>query len=174
MSRVQRFGTICVLMLAFLLSGNIYAADKTNDPHELYEQRCAACHESHAGEFVNEHLWIVENRVIGRQTGRELGVFLRNGHGKLNPDEMNLLVLQLISILNRGGIFRDKCHICHDRAVLLARRQLVLRDGKLIARYSARDMAMFLEYHGRLEGAEVDAILQMLSSQLRTEPGPSN
>jgi hypothetical protein len=156
-------------MVGLLLSNNIGAVAGTNDPHELYERRCGTCHEPHGGDFVSKHLRRVDNRVIGLHTGKELRTFLEHGHGKLSPDEVDVMVFHLTSILNRGAVYREKCLYCHDRAVLLARRHLIMRDGRLVGRYTGRDIATFLENHGRLAIAEVSTILEMLETQLSTQ-----
>ena len=169
----QRLTAGCFfILLVFLLIGDVGAVAEADDPHELYEQKCGTCHESHGGEFVGKHLMRFESRVVGRQTGKELRSFLERGHGKLSSEEVDAMVLHLTSILDRGALYREKCLLCHDRAVLLARRRLIFQDGELIGRYSDRDMAEFLQNHGRLEKAEIDVILQMLKSQLRTQPEP--
>lgn len=168
----QRLTAGCFFLLVYLLSGDVGAVAEANDPHKLYEQKCGTCHESHGGEFVGERLMRFESKVIGRQTGKELRSFLERGHGKLSSEEVDVMVLHLTSILDRGSLYREKCLFCHDRAVLLARRRLIFRDGELIGRYSGQDMAKFLENHGRLEKAEIDVILQMLKSQLRTQTEP--
>jgi len=60
--------------------------------------------------------------------------------------------------------------MCHSRAVGLARGRLILSDGKLVGRYTGRDIEAFMENHGRLEGAEVSTIVRMLERQLTNEP----
>lgn len=52
--------------------------------------------------------------------------------------------------------------------MVLARRELALRGDRLVGRYTGRDIALFLENHGRLEGPEIETILRMLERQLAT------
>ena len=171
-SMVRRLAASCFLTLALLLSDSMSAVAGTNDPHELYEQRCGTCHEPHGGDFVSKHLRRVDSKLLGRHTGKELRTFLEHGHGELSPDEVDVMVLHLTSILDRGALYREKCLICHDRAVLLARLHLIMRDGRLVGRYTGRDIGMFLENHGRLEKAEMSTILEMLATQLSTQRDP--
>ena len=67
-----------------------------------------------------------------------------------------------------GGLFEKKCRICHDRAVKLARTELTIKDGRLVGRYSKRDIATFLAGHGRLTADEVPLIVDMLKRQIAT------
>ncbi len=138
------------------------------DPHALYEQRCVRCHAAHAGTFVPEALERRGDQIVGRKTGRDLRSFLADGHGKLKPPEIDVMVDHLESILRSGALFRRKCLICHERAVVVARRWLIVREGKLIGRYSGRAMDTFLQNHGRLEGAEIELMLGVLTRQLAT------
>ena len=162
---VQRLAMICLLLLP-LASGGRAAFAQAGDPHALYEQRCAKCHNPHAGVFVAESLERIEGRVVGRDSGRELQSFLARGHGRLTPAEVDTMVAHLTSILAAGGLFREKCLICHGRAVGLARLELIMREARLTGRYSGRDIAVFLAVHGRLEPHEVPTIVQMLERQL--------
>jgi hypothetical protein len=81
------------------------------------------------------------------------------------------MVAHLAAILEAGGLFREQCLICHDRAVVLARRELVLRGNRLVGRYSGRDIPVFLENHGRLNDSEIVVVLRMLERHLATRPG---
>lgn len=62
-----------------------------------------------------------------------------------------------------------QCLICHGRAVTLARSQLMLRDGRVVSRYTDRDIGTFLENHGRLEGVQIVTFVQMLERQLASK-----
>jgi len=158
------------LALAFLLIGGAAPYAQTIDPHELYEGRCAGCHAPHAGNFVPDSLERRDDRIVGRNSGKVLRPFLAGGHGRLEPLEVDVMVTHLASILEAGGLFREKCLMCHDRAVVLARRELVLRGDRLVGRYTGRDIAVFLENHGRLEDSEIAVILRMLKQQLAIPP----
>lgn len=139
------------------------------DPHTLYEQRCGRCHVAHAGSFAQESLERRDGVVAGRESGRELRDFLKRGHGKLTDAEVEIMVAHLTAVLEAGGLFRERCLICHDRAVVLARRELVLRGDRVVGRYSGRDIEIFLETHGRLDQDQITTIMEMLRRQLATQ-----
>ena len=73
-------------------------------------------------------------------------------------------------MLSTGWIFRDKCTLCHRNAVRLARIWLIVRDGRLVGRYTGRDIEAFLHNHGRLSDEEVGIVIKMLKRQLATKP----
>ncbi len=138
------------------------------DPHRLYEQNCGGCHTQHAGDFVHDNLEYSDGNIIGSRSDRELRAFLEAGHGRLSPDEVEAMVVLLTGIQQSGRLFHDKCIICHDRAVVLARRELILRDGQLIGRYTDRDIEQFLSGHGRLTSDEVSKMVEVLKRHLGT------
>ena len=153
-------------MLALTAASGEAARAQGTDPHDLYEQRCAGCHEAHAGDFVPDSLERRGDRIVGRKNGKELRAFLAAGHGRLAPGEVDAMVTHLAYVLETSGLFRKKCLICHERAVVLARGRLILRDDRLTGRYTGRDIPTFMENHGRLEGDEVATIVRMLERQL--------
>lgn len=144
------------------------ATAQSDDPHKLYENRCGGCHAPHAGEFVNDHLVLRSGKMFGRKSGREIGTFLQNGHGGLKPVEIPTLMMHITDIRKSGGLYRKKCIICHDRAVVFARNRLVIQDGGLVGRYSKRKIDQFLAGHGRLSGSEVPGMVGVLKRQLTT------
>lgn len=156
-------------LLAGLLAGMGIAVGQSADPHTIYEENCARCHEAHGGDFVRQNLKIEDGRVVGRKSGKEIGAFLERGHGNLGQPELTLLIGHLNSIALTGQIYRAKCLICHDRAVELARTQLILKDGVLSGRYSGHNIEDFLVSHGRLDGEERAIVLKMLERQLIDE-----
>lgn len=164
----RSLAVIACLIVSMSVGGRTAPAQAI-DPHELYEQRCTGCHVPHAGEFVHENLRSLGGKIVGRDTGKELRVFLTGGHGQLAPLEIDMMVAHLASILEAGALFREKCLICHGRGVELARSRLILRGGKLVGRYTGRDIGIFLENHGRLEGVQIRTIVQMLRRQLATQ-----
>jgi len=157
------------LVLISLLALPLTAAEAL-DPHAIYETRCAGCHLPHAGDFARESLVQGEGGIVGRKSGKELASFLRGGHGRLQKQEIDVLVTQFAAILETGGVFAEKCRACHRSARGLARNKLILRSGRLFGRYSGRDMAVFLANHGRLEGEEVETVLNMLRRHLAGDP----
>lgn len=167
MSHSRSFIALCVLVVV-TGSSSAGALAQTIDPHQLYEQRCGGCHTPHAGDFVHESLIRSNGSIIGRKSGKELRAFLEAGHGKLSADEIEAMVAHLTSIQKSGRLFHKKCRICHERAVTLARRELILKDGNLIGRYSNRDMRQFLLGHGRLTADEVPTMVDVLKRQLKT------
>ncbi len=156
------------LLLIALLGGSAVSA-QTNDPHRLYEEHCAGCHPPHAGEFVQKNLLQADDEVVGRRSGKELRSLLASGHGKLAPGDSHVLVAHLVFVLEGRALYREKCLICHDRGVVLARTKLILSDGMLVGRYTGREIETFLGNHGRLEGVEIPTIVQMLERQLITQ-----
>ncbi|MBL6957871.1 MAG: hypothetical protein ISR52_02750 [Rhodospirillales bacterium] len=163
---VFRYLTTASLLLAFVITGSQFSFAQTTDPHQLYEQHCARCHVEHAGEFVHVTLKRQGNKVVGRETGLELGSFLKDGHGKLESAEAEVMVAHLASILETEPIFHEKCLICHGRAVTFVRFELILRNGRVIGRYTGRDIEAFLNNHGRLAGSEIPTIVRMMERQL--------
>lgn len=146
------------------------SADAQNvDPHELFERHCAGCHAAHAGDFVTESLARRGAGVIGRNSGVSLEVYLLRGHGRLAAVQVPVMVAHLTAILDAGALFHDRCRICHDRAVLLVRRELIARDGRIAGRYTGRDIRAFLETHGRLQVGEAETIMNMLQRQLAAQ-----
>jgi len=154
----------CLLVLSVI--GGPAAHAQSIDPHALYEQHCSVCHAPHAGDFAHGNLERRGETVVGRRTGKDLRSIFTRGHGKLSPREFDVMVAHLTSIVEAGALFREKCFICHGRAVTLARSELVLRNGALYGRYSGREIATFLENHGRLSGPQIATVVTMLKGQL--------
>lgn len=157
-----------LLLLPILLAGGQNAAAQSADPHEIYERNCAQCHAPHAGDFVHDNLALSGNTIVGLKSKRDVRAFLQSGHGKLTPEEIDILVAALTQIRLSGRLFHDKCLICHDRAVRLARTELVIKDGRLVGCFSGRDIERFLKEHGRLDADEVLSMVAVLKRQLET------
>lgn len=170
----SRMPLMVLCVLAVLAQCGMDATAGTLDPHRIYEQRCAGCHGPHAGDFVSENLDAVGDRLYGRKTGREVRAFLNSGHGGVRQGEIDALAGLFEGIRRSGRLFRQKCLICHDRAVILARRELVIRNGRLVGEYTDRDIAHFLLDHGRLDGDEVARMVEMLNCQLQTQASDTN
>lgn len=146
------------------------AAAQTIDPHQVYEKNCAACHASHAGDFVHDSIDLKDGAVIGRKSGRSVKAFLEGGHGGLSSEETAVLVPFFAEIRESGRLYHDKCLFCHERAVTLARSKLEMKNGKLVGRYTGRDIESFLEDHGRLTPDEVARMVDVLKRQIETMP----
>ena len=158
----------CLALFAGVAAGQL-AAQQT-DPHVIYERNCARCHTPHAGDFVAADVVEDETGVlIGRTTDTPVAEYLKRGHGRLPEAEIGILIDQFVAIANAGGLFREKCRICHERAAGLARSELVLRDGDLYGRYTDRDISLFLRTHGRLHTGEIPVIVEMLKRALAVE-----
>ena len=136
------------------------------DPHYIYEQKCAACHAPHAGEFVAEKMVSTNDGLTGKGSGQLIRDFLEAGHGKLTGEEIEVLIEQFEFIHGSGALFRDKCIICHDNAAKFSRLKLILRDDILTGRYTDRDVAEFLLNHGRLDTSEAQFMVELLTRQL--------
>ena len=167
--RFRSAGKWLWLVLAILLAGSPLHA-QTSDPHALYETHCTRCHAPHAGDLAHDMLVLEDGRALSRTSGETLRRILLGGHGSLSPSQADDLADHLTAILGAGGVYRDKCLGCHDRAVRLARRNIIVRDGRMVSRYTGRDIAGFMLEHGRLTASEAGIILEMFARQLRTAP----
>ncbi|MCP5372755.1 MAG: hypothetical protein H6907_13585 [Hyphomicrobiales bacterium] len=158
---------LAVLAVLAPAPGPVSAA---GDPHRLFEARCGRCH-AHAGGLARERLGVAAGtHLVGRQSGEDIAVFLAGHYGRLTDAEIALLVdLFRFQVLAEGK-FRAKCAICHGRARDLARAFLALRDGRLVGRYTGRDVAGFLAGHGRVEPAELPVFLEALTRAVPGDP----
>lgn len=136
------------------------------DPHEVYERRCAQCHEPHAHGLAKASLALKNGVVVLKASEAPLELFLDQHPRGLPRAEANAIVKQFGAMLETGFIYQDKCIGCHDRASTLARLRLFEREGVLEGRYTYRDITEFLRNHGRLSPEEVDIILSMFRRQL--------
>lgn len=169
MRAATRINLLISLLVCFKLSIATCVVAETIDPHGLYEDRCSGCHASHAGDFVHGSIDYSSGGGIGRKTSKRLHEFLTEGHGGLSARQIDALLDLFLGIHTRGRVFRDKCRGCHGRAEELARSRLIIRNGRLMGRYSGRDIEDFLSRHGRLEGAEVEMMTQTLESHVRAK-----
>lgn len=140
---------------------------QVTDPHALYEQRCAACHQPHARDLVKETLTVREGRVVLKSSGAPLADFLNRHPRGLSPGDAQTLMTQFEAMLQTGFLFQEKCIVCHERASELARLRLIERNGALMGRYTNRDIAAFMPHHGRLTSPEVETIMAMLHRQVQ-------
>lgn len=154
--------------IAFLICWAVSASAQQVDPHRTYERKCGTCHAAHAGDFVWDELTETEDGLVGRVSGLRMRDMLEGGHGGLTAPEIEALLDQFALIRRSDRLFRNKCRICHDGAVQLARRDLILKDGKLEGRYTSRDIEAFLHRHGRLDPSEVAQMIEILRRALET------
>lgn len=138
------------------------------DPHGLFETRCGRCHQDHGGDFARETLLFENGELIGKKSRKRVLDFLPKHHGKLTSDEVGVLVEAFERQVRTDGLYREKCRICHDPASTLAHRTLVLRNERLVGRYTGADINRFLSYHGRLTDEQQTVIYDMLVWQVKT------
>ncbi len=139
---------------------------EAQDPHALYESRCAACHEPHARDFAKKALDFQNGAVVMRSSGAPLALFLEQHPRGLAPADAAVLIKHFSATLETGFLYQEKCIVCHERASTLARLKLFERDGVIEGRYTYRDISEFLRNHGRLTPMEVETILKMFHRQL--------
>ena len=155
-------------MIRIWLGGVTIAAGLTfraaaADFHKTFESRCFACH-GHAGDFARGSLTEEIGILSGIKSGRNVGAFLHSHGGGLSPSDIDLFIETFTGQLHSGGFYQDRCKICHDRAYELARLRLIMRDGRLVGRYSGRDMARFLPGHARMTDEEARRMLETLTA----------
>ncbi|MDH3580935.1 MAG: hypothetical protein OEM91_09965, partial [Hyphomicrobiales bacterium] len=139
------------------------------DPHAVFEERCSRCHTEHGADFARKSLSIAADGTVVSKASREPVARLLDGHaGDPSPAEIAALIDMFARQLGSAGLFRRKCVNCHKRAVTLARRMLVVREGDLVGRYTGNRMTAFLANHGRLEDNEIEIMTQMLRWHVET------
>ncbi len=135
------------------------------DFHKRFEARCFSCH-GHSGPFIRKTLTIDASGTLVTSTGQPLKAFLQRHAGGLDATESPLFLSVFRKQIETGGLFREKCIICHDRAYKLARLGLILRDGQVTGRYSNRNIGEFLLTHGRLTPAEAEMMTDVFFALL--------
>lgn len=151
------------LVIGLLVSSATGVVGQEVDPHRIYENSCSGCHSPHSGDFVWDELNVSDGVLVGARSGRAVEIYLRSGHGGVTPDKAEVLLAHFRIIRDSGGIFIEKCRICHVTAVELVRNNLILDEGKLTGRYTGRDIGAFLDGHGRLSPEEVSEMLSVLT-----------
>lgn len=150
-----------------MTSSNGLAAN--SDSHEIYEESCSSCHETHAGDFAHANLVLKDSLAIGKRSERPVDEYLASGHGKLSASEATTISTLLTYILENDGLYYTHCRICHDPARLLTKDKLIIKNDVLVGRYSGRDIRTFLSGHGRLSEQEAEQMIDVLSSFLLTK-----
>ena len=156
-------GWIRALLLALLVASVPVEAD---DFHALFEARCQRCH-GHAGPFVRARLRLEDGVVKGSRGA--LDGFLRRHAGGLSTSEVALFIDIFRQQIERAGLYREHCIVCHEPAHEFAAIWLTVRDDRLIGRYSERDISAFLLRHGRLSDAEARLMAELLRGMVEGE-----
>lgn len=139
------------------------------DPHAVFEARCSRCHTGHAADLARKSLSLApDGTAVSKASGGSVARLLDGHPGNPSAAEIAALVDMFTRQIRSGGLFRRKCTSCHKRAVTLARRTLVVRQGRLVGRYTGNPMTSFLANHGRLEGSEIETMTQMLRWHVET------
>lgn len=162
---------VLALALATLLLVRLHAAGaETLDPHRIYEDKCARCHQPHAVNLVREHLKLEGGKVLAKEDGREVGQLLAShAKVKLSAAQLGALVKQFDAMLKTGFVFQDRCFNCHGPASVFARTSLKIAEGKVVSKASGREMNEFLKAHGYLsDEAQRQIVVDMLKRQLET------
>lgn len=156
---------ILALVAVSLASPSLAQSEQDMDFHAIFEDRCMSCH-GHAGAFVSDTLKVKDGIVVDRG-GRPVEGFLRTHKGGLDPKTMKLFLDTFRTQIETGGLFREDCVFCHDRAYEFARLNLILDDDVLVGRYSGHDVAEFLQGHARLTEAEAMLMTDALTALLQ-------
>lgn len=147
------------LLAAWPLAGP--ARSQEPDYHSRFESECGRCH-GHSGPFARASLEIVDGRLVGRATGAPVEQFLQRHPGGLAPADIARFGEVLRRQVEAGGVFSERCAICHGRAVELAAANLAVRDGVLLIRYSGVPVRDYLATHGRLDARDIDIVHRAL------------
>jgi hypothetical protein len=128
-----------LLGLALWGSGSALATDL----HVLWDDRCGGCH-GHAAAFARDRAALPAPDSLSR--------FLRTHRGGL-PDNVAEGVAQMLTAqAATPPRFMEQCRICHGRAADFARDHLLAVEGKVVGRYSGRDIEAFMkDGHARLD-----------------------
>ncbi|MEM8948667.1 MAG: hypothetical protein AAGA21_16435 [Pseudomonadota bacterium] len=146
----------------FLLYLPMVAHAQPIDPHALFEEKCGRCHE-HAGTFARETLTIENGEVVRLRSSKPVLKTLASHFGKLPDAKADQIVDMFRHQILSGGLYESKCRFCHDPAKDLARQTLIMREGRIIDRYTGQSVEDLLSYHGRLESGEQQVMLDMLT-----------
>lgn len=135
--------------------------------HEFFEAQCGHCHQ-HAINVAQENLIIEHGTLRGRTSGNDIRTFLPAHFGHPNQEETSALYDLFFRQVKEGGVFKDRCTICHGSARELAHGKLI-RDGDVVrGRYSGNNLTEFLSNHARIGADEVDFFIQLLARMAPT------
>ena len=132
------------------------------DLHQLWDQRCGACH-GHAGTYARQSLRMVDGRLVSERGGRDVADFLRTHNGGYSPDHIAAIIAWLGEQVSTPDLFHRKCGGCHQTAAALARASLLRDNGVLVGRDSGRPVAELLRSgHGGLDEQQTVTVLDAL------------
>lgn len=154
-----------LLILLLALTPGPGRTEEELDFHRIFEARCASCH-GHAGPFAQSVLRLDGDTLL-RSDGRPLAPFLKTHMGGLSTEELNLFIETFRNQVGSGGLYRETCIYCHDRAYEFARKTLILKDGVLMGRYSGYLTGEFLQSHARLTPDEARAMTEAFEAVLK-------
>lgn len=167
-SYILKLASVTLVAAAVVLP--LSAAAEGIDGEALFEARCSRCHPK-VQDLVNAELFMENGTLCGRACGHDIRLFLPTHRGHPTPEETEALYSlffqqlkgeDLDAVKSRGG-FKSRCAICHTDERELARRYLV-RDGDVVrGRYSGRELKPFLTNHGRIDAAELDFFVNLLT-----------
>ena len=160
--------SLSVLILALAWAFPAAGLVRADDAHTLFETDCATCHGPHAGAFTRDSIIVAEDGLRGRQNGALLATFLRKHAGGRTAEDVFKLLDMFRHQVAAGGVYAKRCRICHERARDLARHELKVVEGRLVGRYTQRDIAHFLARHGRLQPDERAPLLALLLWQVES------
>jgi hypothetical protein len=150
-------------MRIFFFAAGLVSSAAVADVHEIFEAQCFSRH-GHAGEFAHRSMAEIDGVLTGVRLRQEVAALLPRHAGGLNPSEIAFFVDVITYQLNSGSFHQDRCEFCHDRDYELAYLRLILRDGRLVGRYSGRAIASFLPGHALITAEEAGRILGALTA----------
>jgi hypothetical protein len=150
-------------VLAAATSATGAVAPAGRDLHDHWDTRCASCH-GDAGDFARSTLRVEGGRLVGTHHVDTLPRFLRNHY--LGPELLDAMTAMLTAQATTPPVFKTKCRECHDKASVLARESLALKDGVLVGKDSGRPVADLLRRHGHLAADEIAPMVSTLQRVL--------
>lgn len=151
------------LLGLYLLWPALPGAFAATDLHAYWDDRCKDCH-SDSGAFARRTLHAQDGRLVGAHHRDDLDRFLRQHY--LTDDLVAPVTAMLLAQASTPPLFKSHCAACHGDAATLARKSLVMKDGVLTGKASARPVADLLRSHGGLAPDEVPVMTATLQRVL--------
>jgi len=152
-----------IVVLALLLAPCMPSAAVAVDLHAYWDDRCKECHDD-SGAFARRTLRVEDGRLVGTHHREDLNRFLHQHY--LADDLVTPVTAMLLAQATTTPLFKSHCAACHGDVAALARKSLVLKDGVLTGKTSARPVSDFLRTHGGLAPDEVPAMTATLQRVL--------